>query len=78
VRIGGVAISADGGATWHEAEVRPRREFEWQQFAATLPGTSGPVSVVARGRDAEGSMQPLSGTRCAARSAQIQRLLPDS
>ncbi|CAN7780443.1 molybdopterin-dependent oxidoreductase [Variovorax sp. LjRoot175] len=76
--IGGVALSADGGATWQEAEVRPRREFEWQQFAATLPlpRTPGPMSIVARARDADGSIQPLSGTRNTAHSVQINRLLP--
>ena len=78
--IGGAALSADGGATWHEAEVWPRREFEWQQFAATLPlpRTPGPVSIVARARDAEGSIQLLSGTRNAAHTVQIQRVLPGS
>jgi len=77
--IGGVALSTDGGATWHEAEVRPRRDFEWQQFAAmlALPRTAGPVTIVARARDADGSIQPLSGTRNTAHSVQINRLLPD-
>ena len=76
--IGGVALSADGGAIWQEAEVRPRREFEWQQFAATLPlpRTPGPMSIVARARDADGSIQPLSGKRNTAHSVQINRLLP--
>ncbi|WP_369656395.1 hypothetical protein [Variovorax sp. V213] len=78
--IGGVALSTDGGATWHEAEIRPRREFEWQQFSATLPlpRTPGPMSIVARARDADGSIQPLSGTRSAAHSVQINRLPPAS
>jgi DMSO/TMAO reductase YedYZ molybdopterin-dependent catalytic subunit len=78
--IGGVALSADGGATWQEAEVRPRREFEWQQFEATLAlrRTPGSVSIVARARDADGSIQPLSGTRSAAHSVRIQRVLSGS
>jgi DMSO/TMAO reductase YedYZ molybdopterin-dependent catalytic subunit len=78
--VGGMALSTDGAATWQEAEVRPRQEFEWQQFAATLalPRTPGPVSIIARARDADGSIQPLSGTRNAAHMVQIQRVLPGS
>lgn len=78
--IGGVALSADGGATWQEADVRPRQEFEWQQFAATLAlaRTPGLVSIIARARDANGSIQPLSGTRNEAHSVQIDRPLPGS
>ncbi|WPG41597.1 molybdopterin-dependent oxidoreductase [Variovorax sp. EBFNA2] len=76
--IDGVALSTDGAATWLEAEVLPRREFEWQQFAATLPlpQTPGLVSIIARARDADGSIQPLSGTRNAAHSTQISWFLP--
>ena len=78
--IGGVALSTDGGATWQEAEVRPRREFEWQQFATTLalPLTPGPVSIIARAWDRDGSPQALGGTRNAAHSVQIQRVLTGS
>lgn len=75
--IGGVAISTDGAATWQPADLRPRREFEWQEFAATLPlpRTPGPVCIIARAQDADGSIQPLSGTRNAAHSVQVQRFL---
>ncbi|CAN7734073.1 molybdopterin-dependent oxidoreductase [Variovorax sp. LjRoot290] len=78
--ISGVALSTDGAATWQSAEVRPRHEFEWQQFAATLPlpRRPGPVSIIAKARDTDGSIQPLSGARNAAHSVQIQRLLSGS
>lgn len=78
--IRGVDLSTDGAVTWQSAEVRPRQEFEWQQFTATLPlpRSPGPVNIVAKARDTDGSFQPLSGARNAAHSVQIQRLLSDS
>lgn len=78
--VSGVALSTDGAATWQSAEVRPRHEFEWQQFAATLPLPRRPSSVriIARARDADGSIQPLSGARNTAHSVQIERRLASS
>lgn len=78
--ISGVALSTDGAVTWQSAETRHRREFEWQQFTATLslPRRPGPVTIIARACGADGSIQPLSGARNAAHSVQIQRVLTGS
>ena len=54
-------MSADGGATWRDAEiVGPSERYAWQlwRFAWT-PETPGERSLMSRAVDAAGSVQPM-------------------
>jgi DMSO/TMAO reductase YedYZ molybdopterin-dependent catalytic subunit len=58
-KIASVEVSADGGHTWHGAELQPGRDFEWWLWNTTLEfAQPRAVELVARARDAEGSQQP--------------------
>ena len=59
-----VEISTDGGASWQEAIVEPRRDLSWQRFVYRWdPPGSGPFSILSRATDSEGNVQPLSQAR---------------
>lgn len=57
-----VEVTADGGQTWHPAELEPERgPYAWRRWRLTLdlpPGTHG---LGARATDAHGRRQPLDG-----------------
>ncbi|MCZ8313765.1 sulfite oxidase [Phreatobacter sp.] len=58
--VAGVRVSADGGASWTEANLAPTGEpFAWRRFSAALTVTRGPVTLVAVARDLAGREQPL-------------------
>ena len=60
VPVASVAVSADGGATWHAAELEGAGErFAWRRFRAVLAVPPGPVTLAARATDAAGRAQPL-------------------
>jgi sulfite oxidase len=56
-----VEISADGGATWHAADLAPlRNRYDWTRFTAEIPiAADGPVEIMARATDDRGRVQPL-------------------
>lgn len=59
--LAAVAVSADGGETWHEAELEAATEpFAWRRFRFTFrPERPGPIALCARARDVAGNSQPL-------------------
>ncbi len=60
VPVASVAVSADGGATWHAVELEGAGErFAWRRFRAVLAVPPGPVTLAARATDAAGGAQPL-------------------
>lgn len=61
-----VVVSTDGGKSWREAPVDPRREFEWQGFACSISAeelSEGSLSLMVRAYDTHGASQPLTSTR---------------
>jgi sulfite oxidase len=55
-----VEVSADAGATWLPATLEEtEHRFTWRRFRARLHPRPGPLSLVARARDAAGRAQPL-------------------
>ena len=59
-QVAEVQVSADGGATWHEATLEASDgPFAWRAFSATLTVLPGDVTVMARAIADDGSMQPL-------------------
>jgi DMSO/TMAO reductase YedYZ molybdopterin-dependent catalytic subunit len=60
--VDSVTVSIDGGASWHDAELEPLTEpFAWRRFRKTLtPTAAGSATFVARARDVEGHVQPLT------------------
>ncbi|PZU94109.1 MAG: molybdopterin containing oxidoreductase [Chelatococcus sp.] len=61
VPLAGVEVSCDGGATWREAELAPGEgPFAWRAFRCEIAvAAPGPLTVMARARDAAGRVQPL-------------------
>jgi len=56
-----IAVSADGGQTWAEAEFQdPVRRHAWRrwQFDWLTPRKPGPYTLLARAKDARGAPQP--------------------
>jgi sulfite oxidase len=59
--IQGVSVSADGGATWHEARLgqAPGGRFAWRRFDIEFADLApGPVEIIVRARDGNNE-QPL-------------------
>jgi len=61
VPLESVAISGDGGETWSGVELQAGEGcFAWRRFEAEIVAEQpGPFAVMARARDAAGSVQPL-------------------
>lgn len=61
VALEAVAISSDGGESWQDVELQAGEgRFAWQRFETEIVAEpSGSFVVMARARDAEGSVQPL-------------------
>jgi DMSO/TMAO reductase YedYZ molybdopterin-dependent catalytic subunit len=62
VPVASVAVSSDGGETWHQAEIGAGEgDFAWRRFNATVTARqAGIVTIMARATDAEGRAQPLA------------------
>lgn len=59
-----VEVSADGGKSWSEAKLEPRRQWSRQRFSHRIhAGSPGPIKLVCRATDAKGQTQPKSGAR---------------
>jgi DMSO/TMAO reductase YedYZ molybdopterin-dependent catalytic subunit len=59
--IDAVAVSADGGTTWHDAELAaaPRDPHAWRRFSwEWTPDSAGDFELRSRCRDAAGNRQP--------------------
>src|SRR5690606_15940498 len=56
-----VAVSADGGRHWQDAELEAEvRRFAWRRFHRTIDVlATGPVTLMARATDARGRAQPI-------------------
>ena len=56
-----VSWSADGGATWQDAEIvsKPVR-YAWTQFACDWQATAGEHALITRATDADGETQPMA------------------
>lgn len=61
--VGLVEVSADGGASWREARLEPRRHgYVWQRFTlAWTPRTRGSYRLECRATDEQGRIQPAAG-----------------
>jgi DMSO/TMAO reductase YedYZ molybdopterin-dependent catalytic subunit len=62
VPVAGIDVSTDGGASWRAANLAPpTHRFAWRRFALTVAEPPpGAIEIVARARDANGRMQPLT------------------
>ncbi|KAF7593591.1 hypothetical protein BBP40_011211 [Aspergillus hancockii] len=59
-----VEISIDGGNSWCNAQLTPRKEFEWQLFQQNVVfGRAGLYTIAARATDKSGQQQPLGDRR---------------
>lgn len=57
--VGGVEVSADGGATWSPARLTGKEApFAWRLWSAEVDVTAGARTLVARVTDAKGRVQP--------------------
>lgn len=61
IPVAGLSLSADGGATWHEAALAPATSrFGWRRFAENLPcPREGVIELLSCARDEAGNRQPL-------------------
>ena len=58
-RVVRVDVSADGGATWVQADVdRPDGWWTWQHWRAEVDLPAGPAHLLARAWDSTGALQP--------------------
>ena len=56
-----VEVSADDGATWHEARLGERvGEYSWREWSWEWEARPGPHTLCVRATDAEGNVQPDS------------------
>jgi DMSO/TMAO reductase YedYZ molybdopterin-dependent catalytic subunit len=57
--ISSVAVSSDGGQTWHEADLLPAPSDTWHEWQTTwTPPAAGEFELRARATDAAGNLQP--------------------
>lgn len=62
--IARVEVSADGGASWHNAHVAAREGYSWRRFEWDwTPSQPGPHTLCCRATDRAGGGQPDSGAR---------------
>jgi sulfite oxidase len=58
-RVATVEVSADGGSSWHAAELIDRpAPGAWSRWQVTMVLAPGPTTLIARARDSEGAMGP--------------------
>jgi sulfite oxidase len=61
-KITSVEVSADGGKTWHNAEIKPPASpWAWHHFSAKAKLSSGKNVLMCRATDALGRTQPING-----------------
>jgi hypothetical protein len=61
--IARVDVSLDGGQSWRDATVEPRRQMAWQRFSLQADCAPGPLTIMARATDVEGQTQPERNAR---------------
>jgi DMSO/TMAO reductase YedYZ molybdopterin-dependent catalytic subunit len=67
-----VEVSVDGGKSWNEAELSPRKGHAWQTFALEWqPLGPGIYRLLCRATDAAGRTQPMSGWRNEVHSIEV-------
>ncbi|GKT45884.1 sulfite reductase [NADPH] flavoprotein alpha-component [Colletotrichum spaethianum] len=66
-----VLVSADAGASWSEAKLRSRVDFEWQRWNVILDLVPGEHKLIASAISESGHRQPISGRRNHAHSIPI-------
>ncbi|MGK9169452.1 molybdopterin-dependent oxidoreductase [Inquilinus limosus] len=70
--IARVEISVDGGTSYRQAALEPRRGWAWQRFSLPWqPADRGTLQLCARAFDAEGATQPEEGARNAIHRVQV-------
>jgi DMSO/TMAO reductase YedYZ molybdopterin-dependent catalytic subunit len=68
-----VDVSADGGATWTEAQLEPRAERAWQRFVLSWrPNDPGAVVLCSKAYAHDGARQPEFGRRNAIHRIQVK------
>ena len=68
-----VEVSSDGGATWSEAALEPRRQWSWQRFSfAWRPPAAGRYTLAARATDTAGAVQPMAKARNAVHRIAVE------
>ncbi|WYZ45667.1 hypothetical protein EsH8_VIII_000983 [Colletotrichum jinshuiense] len=70
-QVTSVSVSANQGASWTDASVTPRKEFEWQRWSAVLNLEPGDYNLLAQATSTSRHKQPLSGRRNHVHSVQI-------
>jgi hypothetical protein len=58
-----VEVSVDEGETWVRANVKERKEYEWQGFDAEVNVKEGSQRAMSRARCKSGAAQPMHGRR---------------
>jgi DMSO/TMAO reductase YedYZ molybdopterin-dependent catalytic subunit len=58
-----VCVSLDDGESWKKAMLEARRAWEWQRWSIWVDLEKGDWEIVARARDREGRVQPMTGRR---------------
>lgn len=67
-----VEVSIDGGASYRQAALEPRRGWVWQRFSLPWqPRDQGAVQLCVRAFDADGTTQPVEGARNAIHSVPV-------
>jgi DMSO/TMAO reductase YedYZ molybdopterin-dependent catalytic subunit len=67
-----VAVTADGGATWHAATLEPPAGRAWQRFALSwTPTQTGRTRLAARATASSGEVQPDVGRRNAVHAVTV-------
>ena len=67
-----VVVSDDGGATWCDARLAPRRDRAWQPWSFLwTPRRTGPHRLLCRATDAAGATQPMAGARNAVHAVEV-------
>jgi DMSO/TMAO reductase YedYZ molybdopterin-dependent catalytic subunit len=68
-----VEVSSDGGASFREATLEPRRGWQWQRFSLSWqPERRGETLLAARAFDSDGTAQPLDGARNAVHTVRVE------
>ncbi|MGF6229151.1 sulfane dehydrogenase subunit SoxC [Inquilinus ginsengisoli] len=67
-----VEVSVDGGTSYRQAALEPRRGWAWQRFSLPWrPGDRGAIQLCVRAFEADGTTQPVEGARNAIHSVPV-------
>jgi DMSO/TMAO reductase YedYZ molybdopterin-dependent catalytic subunit len=70
--IAQVEISIDGGESWRQAQLEPRRQWAWQRFSFDWqPPRDGAFTVAACATDTRGARQPIANARNAVHAVKV-------